>query len=152
MKNKKRTFIIVLSMLSLFSSLRAVEIEGRVGFSLADMWGLHIGAYTRIPVSGSFAIQTGLLLHTSEWEGNARDNWNIGVNIPVYASFSLPMGESAKLRLNVGPYVGAGNSLRLGATGEAGVEWKRYYIGLACFQNCVNDQITQGNLSFGYRF
>lgn len=149
---RKYIFLVFLSMFCFLPSLEAVEIEGRAGVSIANMWGLHLGAYTRIPVSELFSVRTGVLLHTSEWSKDGRDNWNIGCNIPVYASFSIPLGHPAKLRLNVGPYIGAGNSFRLGATGEAGIEWKRYYVGLACFQNCVNDKITQGNLSFGYRF
>lgn len=148
---RRAYFLFFLSFVSI-SSLQAIEIQGRAGISNRDWWGLHIGAFTRIPVSGVFSIQPGALLHTAERHASWGDAWNINLDIPVYASFRIPLSGSVNLRLNAGPYVGIGDYWHFGISEEAGLEWKRYFVGGACFQNCINEKEFSFNLSFGYRF
>lgn len=144
--------LLLLVLLSAFQCMKAIELEPRMGIGHVNNWGLHVGAYVSFPRSDLFAIQTGALLNT----GNSmikHERWDIGINIPVYASFRIPVSDAAKVRLNVGPYVGvASQTAHLGLSAEAGVEFKRIYLGVGCFQNCVDGQDTTLNLSVGYKF
>ena len=54
------------------------------------------------------------------------------------------------LRLNAGAYTGSGEYWNLGATAAAGIEVKRFYVGVNYFQNCVNDRDLNLGLSVGY--
>lgn len=124
------------------------EIEVRSGVSVGDRFGLHVGAYYDIPLSGIFSIQTGALLHTT----NDADRASIGVNAPVYASFHLPVSQSAKIRLNCGAFVGASKGFDAGFTADAGVEWKRFYTGINYFHDFTEYGTFHSGISFGYRF
>ena len=140
-------------ILSLFTSARAADIETRAGVTGGDVWGLHAGAYINIPQSELFSIQTGFLLHTANEPAVGNSNtWDVDLNVPVYASFHIPLGEKTNLRLNGGAYIGTGHSMQLGATAEAGVEVKRLFVGANCFQNCINSQEFLFGVSVGYRF
>lgn len=148
----KKIFLLLL-LFSMFQSIKAVELEPRTGLSVVHNWGLHMGAFVSLPTSNLFAIQTGGLLYTGNREYQNGGHCNIGLNIPVYGSFRIPVSNTARIRLNAGPYVGiAQRDLHLGVSAEAGVEFNRIYIGAGCFQNCVNQQETQLNLSVGYKF
>lgn len=150
-----KKILLLLLLLPAFHCVKAIELEPRTGFSNVHNWGLHMGAYVSFPTSDLFAIQTGALLYTGTFVDNYRV-WNIGLNIPVYASFRIPVSNTAKIRLNAGPYIGLaqqnGQDGHLGVSAEAGVEFHRIYIGAGCFQNCFNEQETQLNLSVGYKF
>lgn len=152
----KRSVVLYSLLLSLcfIPSLGAAEIEGRGGLSNQNWWGLHLGAYVRVPLSERFAIQTGGLLHTADRQPYWGDFWNISLAIPVYGSFRVPLNESLNLRLGVGPYFETGCDWGLGVSGEAGLEWKRYFAGVAYFQDCVKSSYKDEgfHLSFGYRF
>ncbi len=136
-----------------FSHLQAADIEARTGIMGGDVWGLHAGAYINFPQSSLFSIQTGLLLHTAnQWTVRNADTWDIDLNVPVYASFHLPLSEKANLRLNGGAYIGTGHELQVGATADVGVEVKRLFVGVNCFQNCINSQEFLFGVSVGYKF
>lgn len=64
------------------------------------------------------------------------------------------LNESLNLRLGVGPYFETGRDWGLGVSGEAGLEWKRYFAGVAYFQDCVKSSYKDEgfHFSFGYRF
>ena len=99
-----------------------------------------------------FSIQTGLLLHTAGNSFSYGDDWNIDFFVPVYASFHIPLSDKVNLRLNAGAYTGSGEYWNLGATAAAGIEVKRFYVGVNYFQNCVNDRDLKLGLSVGYKF
>ena len=80
------------------------------------------------------------------------DDWNIDFFVPVYASFHIPLSDKVNLRLNAGAYTGSGEYWNLGATAAAGIEVKRFYVGVNYFQNCVNDRDLKLGLSVGYKF
>ena len=80
------------------------------------------------------------------------DDWNIDFFVPVYASFHIPLSDKVNLRLNAGAYTGSGEYWNLGATAAAGLEVKRFYVGVNYFQNCVNDRDLKLGLSVGYKF
>lgn len=127
----------------------ATDIEARSGVIVGGVWGLQAGAYVNFPQSRLFSIQTGALLHTAERDGIFE---SISVNIPVCASFHLPASDKVNVRLNGGGYVGTTDYLNLGVTGEAGVEVKRFYVGMNCFYNCINQNDLQLGLSVSYKF
>lgn len=114
--------------------------------------GASDGAYINFPQSRLFSIQTGLLLHTAGNSFSYGDDWNIDFFVPVYASFHIPLSDKVNLRLNAGAYTGSGEYWNLGATAAAGIEVKRFYVGVNYFQNCVNDRDLKLGLSVGYKF
>ena len=149
----KRILLLIGFVLSLFTSAQAADIEARTGVMGGDVWGLHAGAYINFPQSKLFSIQTGFLLHTAnQWIGKKSDMWDIDVNVPVYVSFHIPLSEKTNLRLNGGAYVGTGHTMQLGATADVGVEVKRMFVWVNCFQNCINTQEFLFGVSVGYKF
>ncbi|GGJ95887.1 hypothetical protein [Parabacteroides faecis] len=150
-----KTTLLVLGifLFSVFSKLQAADIEARTGVMGGDVWGLHAGAYINFPQSKLFSVQTGLLLHTAnQWVIGNNDTWDIDLNVPVYASFHFPLSEIANLRLNGGAYIGTGHKLQVGATADVGVEVRRLFVGVNCFQNCINNQEFLFGISVGYKF
>ena len=137
---------LVYSEYSIFYDDRIFRILG------GDGWGLQTGAYINFPQSRLFSIQTGLLLHTAGNSFSYGDDWNIDFFVPVYASFHIPLSDKVNLRLNAGAYTGSGEYWNLGATAAAGIEVKRFYVGVNYFQNCVNDRDLKLGLSVGYKF
>lgn len=150
----KKVFSLLFLFLTLSLSSQAIELEGRTGISLAaGNWGLHTAAYLGIPVSSRFAIRPGVLLHTVEWNSPRQANkWGIGVNIPVFASFRIPLSEKVRVRLDAGPYLGIAHEGQLGGAAEVGVEVGKIYLGGGYFQNCLHNSHAQLNLSVGYTF
>lgn len=150
---KKTLILIGITLCSIFNYVQAADIEARTGVMAGDVWGLHAGAYINFPQSKLFSIQTGLLLHTANrWSLGSADTWDIDFNVPVYASFHIPLSEKTNLRLNGGAYIGTGNSWQIGATADVGVEVKRLFVGVSCFQNCINNQEFLLGISVGYKF
>ena len=150
----KRILVLIALLFSVsICHMQAADIEPRTGIIGGDIWGLQTGAYVNFPTSNVFSIQTGALLHTANENLLRRDGtWRIDLNIPVYASFHIPLSEKIKLRLNGGAYWGTGPKMQLGATAEAGVEVKRLFVGANCFQNCINEQEFLFGVSVGYKF
>ena len=93
-----------------------------------------------------------MLLHYAGNSFSYGDDWNIDFFVPVYASFHIPLSDKVNLRLNAGAYTGSGEYWNLGATAAAGIEVKRFYVGVNYFQNCVNDRDLKLGLSVGYKF
>lgn len=150
---KKTLVLIGIALSSDFNSTYAADIEARTGILGGDVWGLHAGAYINFPQSSLFSIQTGVLLHTANRGAIGNSNtWDIDFNVPLYASFHIPLKEKANLRLNGGAYFGTGPQVQLGATAEVGVEVKRAFVGVNCFQNCINEQEFLFGISVGYKF
>lgn len=137
----------------IFNNVQAADIEARTGIMSGEVWGLHAGAYMNFPQSELFSIQSGVLLHTANVPAvKYSDIWDIDFNVPVYASFHIPLSEKTNLRLNGGAYIGTGNSWQIGATADVGVEVKRLFVGVNCFQNCINNQEFLLGISVGYKF
>lgn len=150
---KKTLVLLGILLSSVFSQVQAADIEARAGILGGDVFGLQAGAYINFPQSKLFSIQTGLLLHTAnQWTIRSSDTWDIDLNVPVYASFHIPLSEKTNLRLNGGAYIGTGNTLQVGATADVGVEIKRLFVGVNCFQNCINEQEFLFGVSVGYKF
>lgn len=150
---KKTLALLGIMLSSLFSQVQAADIEARTGIMGGDVWGLQAGAYLNFPQSSLFSIQTGVLLHTANVPVvKYSDTWDIDLNVPVYASFHIPLSEKTNLRLNGGAYIGTGHTMQLGATADVGVEVKRLFVGVNCFQNCINQQEFLFGVSVGYKF
>ncbi|WP_455636295.1 hypothetical protein [Parabacteroides sp.] len=147
----KKLFVLLISLLS-FGQSQAADIEAYTGILGGDGWGLQTGAYLNFPQSRLFSLQTGLLLHTAGNAFSCGDDWGVHLFVPVYASFHIPLSEKVDLRLNAGAYTGTGEYWNLGATAEAGIEVKRFYVGVNYFHNCINDKDLKLGLSVGYKF
>lgn len=149
---KKTLVLLGILLSSVFSQVQAADIEARTGIMGGGVWGLQAGAYINFPQSKLFSIQTGLLFHTANESAIFNSTWGIDLNIPVYASFHVPLSEKANLRLNGGAYLGTGSELQVGATADVGIEVKRLFVGVNCFQNCINEQEFLFGVSVGYKF
>lgn len=150
----KKYFIFLLMSFVLCSeqSMKAIDLEPRVGVSCSAVWGIHVGALTSLQLSDKFYFQPGFLMNTvSEFSGKA-DGWKFGLDIPLYASYRIPVSNTAKVRLNVGPFAGISSQISLGTALEAGVEYRKCYIGASWFQNFVDRNCARLNLSVGYKF
>lgn len=149
---KKRLVLLGIILSSVFNYIQATDIEVRTGIMGGDVFGLQTGAYINFPQSKLFSVQTGLLFQTASQLFRNADTWDIDLNIPVYASFHIPLNEKVNLRLSGGAYLGLERELHLGATADIGVEIKRLYVGINCFQNCINSQGFLLGASVGYKF
>ena len=145
---------VLMMMLCTVGNAKGIELEPRVGASYTKHWGIHAGALASYSLSESFYLQPGILLHTVG--GSERDqrirNWKLGLDVPLYASFRIPLNEETKVRLNAGPYVGFLSRLCMGTAVETGVEYRKYYLGVSWFQNFVNENCARLNFSIGYKF
>lgn len=150
----KKYFILLLVSFVLCSvqSMKAIDLEPRAGVSYSWVWGIHVGALTSLELSDRFYFQPGFLVNTvSEFSGKA-DGWKLGLDVPLYVSYRLPVSNAAKVRLNVGPFAGISSQISLGTALEAGIEYCKCYIGASWFQNFVDRNCTRLNLSIGYNF
>lgn len=150
---RKVLLLMLVIMVCVAGNAKTIDLEARTGIMGGDVWGLHAGAYLNFPQSSLFSIQTGVLLHTANVSvAKYSDTWDIDLNVPVYASFHIPLSEKTNLRLNGGAYIGTGHTMQLGATADVGVEVKRLFVGVNCFQNCINEQEFLLGVSVGYKF
>lgn len=149
---KKLCLIVLGIFLLITTQANAIELEPRAGVAVCHKWGFHVGASTAFPVVNKLYIQPGAFLYALAPERFRNDDWDIGVNVPVYASFRFPVSHVTQVRLNAGPYVGIGNDIQFGPSAEAGVEFKKIYMGVGYFQDCFNDKDYMLNLSIGYKF
>lgn len=149
----KKAVLFFFLFLSFSFAGKAIQWEARTGLSISGNWGLHTSAYMGIPVSSLFALRPAVILHTVEGNSyQAADKWHIGVLVPVFASFRIPVHEKMNLRLDAGPYVGTGKQPHYGGAAEAGMEVGRIYVGAGYFQKFGNGSHSQLNLSVGYKF
>ena len=144
--------LFVFAFCVLMVQAKDIELEPRIGVTSAatnrfDM-GFHIGGMVSFGLSDRFAIQPGVLMNVVETEDTYD---NIGVAIPVYASWRVPL-KKVNLRLNAGPYMEFKGGTNVGASLEAGVEYKQFYTGVAYFQDILSPRSVLLNLSFGYKF
>lgn len=150
----KRVLLLLVLIILLFTvgNAKGIEIEPRVGISYSKVWGIHAGALTSVQLSDKFYFQPGFLVNTvSEFSGKA-NGWKLGLDIPLYASCRIPVSNTTKVRLNVGPFVGISSQISLGTAVETGIEYQKYYIGASWYQNFVDRNCARLNLSVGYKF
>lgn len=140
---------LILICLCVTQSVKAVEWEARTGVSVSDTWGLHTAVLVGIPLSNAWQIRPGVWLHTDQ-ESDSPDN-RIGINIPIYASYRISMGNSLKLRLEAGPYVGMNYNFQIGPSVGVGIEKSHWYWGASFFADCKHKE-AQLNASVGYNF
>lgn len=149
---RKICFIVLGIFLLITGQICAVELEPRAGVAVCHKWGFHVGTSAAFPVIEKLFIQPGVFLYALAPERFRKDDWDIGVNVPVYASFRFPVSRVTQIRLNAGPYIGLDDDIQFGPSAEAGVEFKKIYLGIGYFQDCLNDKDYMLNLSVGYRF
>jgi len=87
--------------------------KGDMGSSLA---GFHIGGIVDINVANNFYIQPGLYVTTKGGKGKeSGSDWEYKetarltyLQIPVLASYRIPLSDNVKWQINAGPYVAFG--------------------------------------------
>lgn len=149
---RKSVYLFLFILGSVLVQAKDIEVEPRIGVTTAatnnfDL-GFHAGGMVSFYLSDQFAIQPGVLMdvvNTNE------TNESIGVLIPVYASWRIPV-KKVNVRLNAGPYMEFKGNTNAGVSLEAGVEYKRFYAGMAYFQDILSPRSVLLNLSFGYKF
>lgn len=150
----KKFFVLLLLFLVFYNqqSIKAVELEPRVGVSYSNVWGFHAGAFTSFQVMDKFFLQPGVIFNSANDYSHRGNLWKLGLDIPIYASWRIPVNEAVKIRLNVGPFIGVISDFSFGTTVEAGIEYHKYYVGVSWQENFVNQNFTRLNLSVGYKF
>lgn len=152
--NMKKLFILLLLFI-VFSnqqSIRAVELEARAGASYSNIWGFHAGAFTAFHVADKFFLQPGVIFNSANDYSHKGNLWRLGLDIPVYASWRIPVNDAVRIRLNAGPFIGVISDFSFGTAVEAGIEYHKYYMGVSWQENFVNQNFTRLNFSVGYKF
>lgn len=150
----KRIWLLSVLMILLCATGNAkrIELEPRAGASYSKVWGLHMGALVSFRVSDIFYFQPGALVNTVSGDYDKPGDWNFGLDIPLYASFRIPVDEAIKVRLNAGPFIGLSSPASLGTAVEGGIEYHKYYVGVSWMQNLVNEDSARFHFSIGYKF
>lgn len=150
----KKVLLLSVLMISLCTAgnAKGIELEPRIGASYSDVWGLHLGAMASFKMSDLFYIQPGALINTVSGTYKKTGDWNFGLDIPLYASFRIPVNNTLKVRLNAGPFIGFASPLNLGTAVEGGIEYHKYYVGVSWLQNFINQNCARLYFSIGYKF
>lgn len=144
---------VLMILLCTVGNAKDIELEPRAGVSYTtSIWGIHAGALMSLQLSDKFYFQPGFLINTVSEFSYKANGWKLGLDIPLYASFRVPVSNAAKLRFNAGPFVGISSRISMGTAVETGVEYRKYYIGASWFQNFVDQNCARLNLSVGYKF
>lgn len=149
---KKVWLLMLMILFCTVGNAKTIELEPRAGFSYSDVWGLHLGAMVSFKVTDLFYFQPGALVNTVSGTYNRSGDWNFGLDIPLYASFRIPVSNVMKVRLNAGPFIALSSPASLGTALEGGVEYHKYYVGVSWLQNFVNENSARLHFSVGYKF
>lgn len=99
---------IIISLLLFVSSLctyaKGFELQPYSGFLYSDKWGLQTGSDIGFLLKNNFYFQAGLMFYSNPKPVYSSTNWKIGVNLPVYMQYRLPISDRLKMNVNVGPY------------------------------------------------
>lgn len=154
MKKNKLLYVIILLFLSTycFSQKARIEFQPYAGFVYEKGFGVQMGGDVSFPVTSYFCIQSGLLFSNDRSIEYRNPKWKIAINIPVFASFRLPVSEHLKVRMNVGPYGGIASVGQFGCAVGVGLEIENLYVGTTYYQNCITNKNYQIGLLAGYRF
>lgn len=96
----KSILLSLMIVLCTAGNAKGIELEPRIGASYSDVWGLHLGAMASFKMSDLFYIQPGALINTVSGTYKKSGDWNFGLDIPLYASFQIPVNNALKVRLN----------------------------------------------------
>lgn len=109
-----------------------IDFKSRIGVKVGVIydWGL----------SEAFYIQPGLYFTTrggkygeGDEDGKYEEKWNLSyLQLPILASYRIPLNDNMKLHINAGPYLACG----LGGK----VKWEVTYDGERGFQSFRNDE------------
>ena len=98
---------VLMILLCTVGNAKDIELEPRAGVSYTtSIWGIHAGALMSLQLSDKFYFQPGFLINTVSEFFYKANGWKLGLDIPLYASFRVPVSNAAKLRFNAGPFVG----------------------------------------------
>ncbi len=135
---KKVFMFLALALATMSVSAQDVTIGVRAGLNFANMseegvspdsrLGLHAGVVFDIPVAENFFVQPGLFLSQKGAKMTEKvDGVKVEANltplyleVPVLASYRIPLSEKVKLHLNAGPYLAYGISGKTKAEAAAG--------------------------------
>lgn len=147
---RKIISLLVFMFVVLCVQAQRIEVEPRVGISYSGEengnFGFHAGGLVSFGLSERFSIQPGVFVNTVQLVSYSND---VNFDIPVYASWKVPV-KQVNLRFNAGPYLALNQEVSMGGSLETGVEYRKWYAGIAYFQN-ITKQGSFFNLSLGYR-
>lgn len=145
---------IIISLFFLVSSLymEAVELQPYSGVVFSHKLGLQTGADIIFPMKNNFYFQTGLMFYSNPKPTYSYDDCRIGINLPVYMQYRLPINNKLKMNINVGPYLGIASVGHIGVACKMGLDISKVNCSLSYFQNCVTDKVAVLGLSVGYKF
>ena len=145
---------IIISLFLIVSSLsiNGIELQPYSGIIYSHKWGLQTGADIGFPLKNNFYFQTGLMFYSNPAPTYSYDDCRIGVNLPVYMQYRLPINDRLKMNINVGPYFGIASVGQIGVASKIGFDISRINFSLSYFQNCVTDKFAVLGLSVGYKF
>ena len=145
---------IIISLFLLISSLcvRGIELQPSSGIIYSHKWGLQTGADIGFPLKNNFYLQTGLMLYSNPEPTYSYDDWRIGVNLPIYIQYRLPISNKLKMNINVGPYLGIASIGQIGVACKMGIDVSKVNLSFGYYQNCVTDKFAVLGLSVGYKF
>lgn len=147
---KKYVILSMLSVLTLSSTAKEIEVEPRVGICTTSPVKICpvLGGLVSVSLAERFYIQPGVLFSFV----GANLNYNtLKTDIPVYASYRIPI-RHVRLHLNAGPTLSIHKGAAVGVSAESGAEYKRFYAGLAYLQDFATGSDIFFNLSVGYKF
>lgn len=154
----KRALLVMMILLSTFGNTKAIDLETRIGlgyFGYYGDWDAHVGALTSFKVLDRFYFRPGVLVN---WDSGSNrlfriENAKLGVSIPLYASYLIPVNRVMNIRMNVGPFVGRSSlQFNAGTAVEGGLEFYRFYAGFFWFKDIAGENYSRVNLSVGHRF
>ena len=124
--------IIISLLLLIFSfSVKGIELQPYSGIVYSNKWGLQTGADIGFPLKNNFYFQTGLMLYSNPESTCSYDDWRIGVNLPVYMQYRLPINNKVKMNINVGPYLGIASVGQIGVASKIGLDISRISFSLS---------------------
>ncbi len=147
---------IIISLLLFVSSLctyaKGFELQPYSGFLYSDKWGLQTGSDIGFLLKNNFYFQAGLMFYSNPKPVYSSTNWKIGVNLPVYMQYRLPISDRLKMNVNVGPYFGISSVGQIGVASKIGFDISKVNLSFCYFQNCITDKFAVLGLSVGYKF
>ena len=155
---KRVLLLMMIVALCAVENVRAIDLEARAGlgyFGYYGHWDMHLGALASFQMLDKFYLRPGIFLNLDSGSQDlfSLSNAKLGVTVPLYASYILPVTRVMNIRMNVGPFVGRSRlAFNVGTAVEAGLEYRKYYAGFFWFKDIAGNDYSRVNLSIGYKF
>ena len=106
-------------------NMASASFKDRYGSDVKSQGGFHVGMTMDVPLASNFFFSTGLLYSAKGYQYKSYNDIDEKgnpqyIDVPIQALYRLPLGKSAALRFQAGPYV----ALCVG--GKVTDEWNSY--------------------------